>query len=119
MKRISDYKGDVAIEMLADLIEPVGEIMTDKEVVSKANEKNKLPAVALALRNHKKAVIRIMAVMTQNDPKTYEPNLFELPAMLLQLLNDPDVMSLFTWQGQTGERTLSGSAMENIEDDGK
>lgn len=119
MKRISEYKGDVAIEMLADMLEPVGEIMTDKDVVALAKEKNKLPAISRALKSHKKAVIRIMAVMTQNDPQTYEPNLFELPAMLIQLFNDPDVMSLFMWQGQMEAQTPSGSATENIEDDGK
>jgi hypothetical protein len=62
-------------------------------------------------------VIEILAILDGADPKDYaeKVTLFTLPAKLLEIINDPDLMSLFTLQGQNKDETNSGSALENIE----
>lgn len=112
--RLSEYQGEAALGVLADLIEPAGEIMSDKEI-GEAFKKNRFNAIGLAIKNHKKAVIRIMAVMDGVPVEEYKCNVFTLPVKILEILNDPALVQLFTYQGQTGDAKSSGSVSENTE----
>lgn len=116
MKRISELRGEQALDILADLIEPAMEIMTDPEVValSRAGEQSK--AISAAIKNHKQAVITVLALLSDEDPATYDPPLLSLPIKLLEILNDPDVQTVFSGQGQNTEENVSGSATVNIEE---
>ena len=113
--KLSEYQGEAALDVLADLIEPAGEIMSDKEL-GEVFKENRFKAIGLAIRNHKKAVMQIMATMDGVPVDEYKCNVFTLPAKILELLNDPDLIQLFTYQGQTGDANSSGSASENIEE---
>ena len=116
--KLSDYKGEKALDILADLIEPATEIFGDKAVSKEFQSGKKLKAVKVAIKNHKKAVIELLAVLDGEDPKTYEERvtIFTVPMKLLQILNDPELLQAFSSQGQTGDATSSGSVSENIEE---
>lgn len=116
--KLSDYKGEQALDMLADMIEPATAIMADKEIAALA--KRKVPAVKIikhAIKNHKREVIEILAILEGETPEKYEKKvtLFTLPAKLLEIFNDPDLMNLFTSQGQSKDETNSSSATESTE----
>ena len=113
--KLSEYQGEAALDILADLIEPAGEIMSDKEI-GEVFKKNRFSAIGLAIKNHKKAVMQIMATIDGVPVDEYKCNVFTLPVKVLELLNDPDLIRLFTYQGQTGDANSSGSASENIEE---
>ena len=113
--KLSEYQGEAALDLLADLIEPAGEIMSDKEIGEVFN-KNRFKAIGLAIKNHKKAVMQILATMDGVPVEEYKCNVFSLPVKILEILNDPDMIQLFQYQGQTGDANSSGSASENIED---
>ena len=114
--KLSDWKGEEAIELLADLLDPISEIFTDKEWNAKRKTgATKMELIKLALKGHKKAVLRIMALLNGEDPETYEPNIVQLPITIMQLLNDEDLLKLFQSQGQMMPEESSGSAMENTE----
>ena len=102
--KLSDIKGERALDVLADMIEPVAEIMGDKEIAA-VLQSGKAPAKAikLSLKNHKKAVLAMMAAIDGEDPETYEPSLFVIPKRLLDLLNDPEVQRLFASQEMTSD----------------
>ena len=112
--KLSDLKGEAALDAFADLIEPVSEIITDKEFVRLARSNAPRPKlVKAAIKNHKKAVIEVLAILDGESPESYEVNLLTLPKKLLEVANDPEIASLFQSQGQTV--TSSGSATENTE----
>ena len=113
--KLSEYQGEAALDILADLIEPVGEIMSDKGI-GEVFKKNRFRAIGLAIKNHKKAVMQIMATMDGVPVEEYKCNVFTLPVKILELLNDTDIVQLFTYQGQTGGANSSGSASENTEE---
>ena len=113
--KLSEYQGEAALDILADLIEPVGEIMTDKEI-GEVFKKNRFKAIGLAIKNHKKAVMQIMATIDGVPVEEYKCNVFTLPVKILELLNDPEMIQLFQYQGQTGDAKSSGSVSENTED---
>ena len=110
--KLSEYQGEAALDILADLIEPAGEIMSDKEI-GEVFKKNRFKAIGLAIKNHKKSVMQIMATMDGVPVDEYKCNVFTLPLKILELLNDSELIRLFTYQGQTNS---SGSASENTEE---
>ena len=113
MRRLSEYRGEEALDVLADLIEPATEIMTDKQLVALFREKNMATAAKVAIKNHKRAVLNILARLEDENPDTYAPSIFALPMKLLEIFNDPELVNLFSSQGQTEDQTNSGSATEN------
>lgn len=115
MKKLSEYRGEEALDVLADLIEPAAEIMRDKEVAAVFREKNAAGAISIALKKHKKAVLSIMARLEGENPDTYAPSVLALPMKLMDILNDPEFASLFTSQGQITEKTNSGSVSVTTE----
>ena len=113
--KLSEYQGEAALDILADLIEPAGEIMSDKQIGDIFKE-NRFKAIGLAIKNHKKAVMQILATMDGVPVDEYKCNVFSLPVKILEILNDPEMIQLFQYQGQTGDANSSGSASENTEE---
>lgn len=118
--KLSEYKGEQALDILADIVEPAAAILADKELaeLSKSGVA-RIKLVKPIIKNHKKEVIEILAILEGEEPEQYaeKVNIFTLPAKLLELLNDPELVNLFTWQGQKTENETSGSATENTEAD--
>lgn len=92
--KLSEIKGERSLDVLADIMEPIDEIMRD-EAVRKAAGESKLKGIALAIKNHKSAVVKIMATLDGEDPETYEYDFLTLPHKVLELLTDDAVQSLF------------------------
>ena len=113
--KLSEYQGEAALDILADLIEPAGEIMSDKEI-GEVFKQNRFKAIGMAIKNHKKAVMQILATMDGVPVDEYKCNVFSLPVKILEILNDPDMIQLFQYQGQTGDAKSSGSASANTEE---
>lgn len=113
---MNELKNEQAIEALADMLDPITEIATDNDVIFAARSNDKAKMIKLILKNHAKAIIEIMAIIDGVPVDEYECNLLTLPVKLIELFNRPEFSVLFPSQGQTGEQTSSGSAMESIED---
>lgn len=97
--RLSEYKGEEAIEVLAEMLEPVVEIVGDNDVREAMNG-NKLKLAALILKTHKHEVLQILAASERESVEEYSKkvNPFTLPMKLLEIINDPDVQLLFQSQ---------------------
>lgn len=117
MRKLSDYKNEEALDLLADILEPCSEIMTDKEVVDLLmSEDQKMRGAVLMIKNHKSALRQIMARMDQCDPESYEFNLFTLPRRILEIINDKELLSFFMEQQTETSEMSFGSAKENTEE---
>lgn len=115
--KLSDYKDEEALDILADLIEPAAEIFSDKQIAMMLkNNIAPIKAVRLAIKKHKQAVIEIMAILEGVPVADFHCNIFTLPLQLLDILNDKDLMNFFSLQGQMTEEDSSGSATGNIEE---
>lgn len=113
--KLSEIKGERALEVLADLIDPIKELLQDEKLKEMRSESNKLDIVKYLLKNHQKDVLTILALINGENPETYEPSILTLPVMVMDFINDPDVAGLFGLRSQTTELASSGSAMENTE----
>lgn len=126
--RLSDIKGERVIEVIAEIIDPIANIATDKEV-RPLFQRGKLPEGVSAedfvigrirnglpklLSSHKYDIISILAAIDGVSAKEYSETLDILKLMrdCTELLNDPSFKMLF-FSAQSG--TSSGSAPENTE----
>lgn len=121
--KLSEIKGVDAIEVVADIIDPVTSIMADEEVKKLAEMKPKPPTLLIAktvLKRQKKAILEILAILHGENPKTYNPSLIELPILLVNLINEiqsnEELQSLFRSQPQMSSSVSSGAVMENTEE---
>lgn len=99
--KLSDYKGEAALDLLADLMEPMVEIIGDdtfKDMVRGGEDRLKI--AKHLLKKHKKPILTVMALIEGENPDNYEPNVLSIPLKLIELINDPDIVALFTVQGQ-------------------
>ena len=115
--RLSDYENEEALDLLAELIDPVARIMADKKVKNMADSKKPVLLIAsFILKNHKKEAIEVVAALHRENPKTYRFTAISLLNDLVDIMNDEEVLGLFYSQGQTGERNSSGSATASTEE---
>lgn len=113
--KLSEIKGDAALECLADIIEPAVAIIGDAEIVEALQGANKLVAVKKILKTYKKEVVEILAALDGVPADEYEVSVLSLPFKLLEILNDKELVKLFQSAEQTGGAKSSASALENIE----
>ena len=113
--KLSDFKGDEALDVMADIIEPATNIINDKKTKELRSDRSKL--IQHILKKHKKDVLRVYEILYQDKGANATP--ISLVNMLLDILSDKELMSLFTMQGQNEEEERSGSATENTEDGGR
>lgn len=117
--KLSDYKGEAALDKLAEIIEPLTTMLADPELQEIAKQKN-VATIKYAkpmLKNHKAEIIEILAALDDEPVETYRDKitLFTLPAKLLEFLNDSEVQALFQSQAQSEVTQLPnfGPVMEN------
>lgn len=97
MRKLSEIKGEEALDVLAEILDPIVDIWSDEEVKKGYEDKNVAKAVSIAIKKHKEKIIGIFASL---DGKTYEEelesiNLVSLPADIINVLNEPAIKSLF------------------------
>lgn len=119
--KISDFKGEEGIILLADILDPATEIMSDEKVMKLAqgvaNESvPQLSFVSVLLKNHAKSILKILALLNKKDVETYNPSIVELTKEILEMLDDEELMNLFHSQGLLKGDESSISALENIEE---
>lgn len=114
MKKLSDYKGVEAIELTADIMEPLAMIFADKEILELSKQRGPMIRfIKPALKNHKIEVIEILARIEGVPVEEYvnKISVATLPMQILTLINDPQVRELFPSQGQKMDSQSSGPAM--------
>lgn len=118
--KLSEYKNEDAIDLLADLLEPTAKIFSDKELASVVRNKgNKITAIKVALKNNKESVLEILARLEGVPVKEYECNIGTVIAQLVDIINDEVLADFFTSQSQKLEGTSSGNATENTKEEKK
>lgn len=93
--KLSEIKGEAAIEALADIIEPASVIFSDPEIQKLAVKNgSKMPVVKKLLKSYKKEVTEILTILDGGQ----EPNVLTVPVKLLEVFNDKELQELFGYQ---------------------
>ena len=114
--KLSEIKGDRAVEVIADLIEPIANIASDKECADLfdvkpvkgedkkvTSRKHLVKKVPMLLKSHKRDVIQIIATL---DGKSVDDmNMFSIAAALIGFVKDEALIELFTSAARSVEET--------------
>jgi len=114
MKKLSDYKGEAAIELWADLLDPFVAIVGDKEIIGIIRSgKPKLELAKEILKKYKKETEQIL--LTVDDTPLDGFNIMvRLIDILTEFLENKTLMSFFESQAEAKKgRKSSGSATAN------
>lgn len=98
--KLSEYKDGEALDLLAELIDPVATIASDKQIAELVKAKaGKLKVVQYVIKSHKEQILQILAAIDGVPVEEYHCNALTLPLKVLEILNDKDLMDFFTSQG--------------------
>ncbi len=115
MKKLSEYRGTEAVDLLCELIDPFAEIAGDADIRAMISEKKPAAVwIAAALRAHKGAFIRMASAITGEAEE--DMNVLTLPRLALQILSDEDFLELFRSAAQTEAVTSSAAQSESAPD---
>jgi hypothetical protein len=117
MKKLSDYKDEQAIELWADLLDPLVEIFKDQRIID-AFRSGK-PTIVLAqemIKSHANEVSKMLLIVDPT-PLNGLNILIRLVGVLNELMEDPTLSDFFGLSAVAKKQETSfGSATENTED---
>lgn len=113
MKKLSDFKDEKAIVVVAQLLEPIMTIVTNPENGKFKDEQNGFKMFSGFLANSPKSMMQIFAILSEQDVERYHCDGVEVTKNLMTLVSDSRLIELFTSQGQTGDAKSSGSVAVN------
>lgn len=115
MKGLSDYKGEEAIELWADLLEPVNTIMGDEEVVKiiKSNKKSPMQKASAILKSHRKEAEDIL-LRIDPSPLNGLNIVIRLVSIIVELGKNDDIRDFFGFAEQVQtDNESSGDVTES------
>lgn len=115
MIKLSEYKNEKAVELLADLFEPICKIAANPKN-QQAKGKTKIHFAQAMMKNNATEIVQILAILNGEDPETYQCTAADILVGVLELLNDEEISLLFGLQSQRKGVTASGSVSESVED---
>lgn len=114
--RLSDFKDEKAIEVIADLIDPISVIAQEVKKVRASKSGSQLTVaqvVGISLKKCKKEAIQMFAILNDIPPEEYHCTGATIMSDMIQMFSDPQLMQLFGLRSEM--QTSSGSVSENIE----
>lgn len=121
MRRLQDIKGLEAMDALADLLDPVTELVKKPEILKVIDENglNDIETIKALIKGGKMEVLQILAILDGRPIEEFLEtfDILTLPVMLYQTFNDDALQAVFTSQGQNEAVKSSGLAMESTEEE--
>lgn len=116
MKKLGDYKDEEAIELWADLLDPIGEILQDKEIAKAYREKgNPVQVAKVILKRQRKAATEIL-LRVDPTPVDGLNIIVRLVEILMEFEKSDELKGFFGFAGTVTDSVSSGNATENTED---
>ena len=114
MKKLSDYKGNEAIELWADLLDPLSNIFTDKAIADTVHAgKSKIEIAKMIIKNHSQDAVNILTRI-DDEPINGLNIIVRLVELITEIGQDETIRRFFGFAAeQTSE--FSGSATVNTE----
>lgn len=118
MKKLSDYKGEAAIELWADLISPITAIAADKKTKEVYDNGTYMDVIRYVLKEHKKEAMEI-CLRVDETPIDGINIVTRTFGIFTDVMNSPEAQSFFgSAQRANDLNALSGFATESTEEAG-
>lgn len=115
--KLSEYRNEEAIEVLADMIEPASEIFSDKAIADGfRNDEKVATIVAKILKNHTRAALNLLAAVKHVPANEYDANIVQIGKDLIEMLSDKELLGFFKSQAAEMAPQSFGDALEITEE---
>ena len=115
--KLTEYKGEEAIEVLADIMTPSVTIFGDPEVVKQLRSGEPLVTTIITIvRLHKHEVLEVLAGLEHTPVENYECTIPDIIHKVVEIVNDEELKAFFISLAKTDLETSSGEATENTEE---
>lgn len=112
--KLSDFKDEEALDVMADLIAPATRIFSNRQLLTAVkNGKNKLELARLAIKADKKAVLEMLAILSGTAKEEFHCTIPSILMQLSELMNDKELLDFLSSVEQMGDASASTSASEN------
>ena len=97
MRKLAEVKGEEALDVLAEILEPIVTFINDEEVKA-GFETNVAKSVSVALKKYKAEILQIFASINGKsvEETCEEIDILSLPSYIVEILNEPEIQRLFT-----------------------
>ncbi len=112
--RLSDFRDEQALEVIAKLLEPVGAIAANERNAA-ARSGGVFGFASALLHNNPREVMAIFAILNGEEPEAYHCSASTVLFDLVELLNDPELLALFGLRSRTAASSGSVSANTTAE----
>ena len=113
--RLSDFKDEKAIEVVADLLVPIGNIVANPANKEAQSGGNLLALAASMLKNNASDVKAMLAILNGANPDEYTCTAATVMRDVINMLGDPELLQLFGLQSQTSTSAGSASMTSEVE----
>lgn len=110
--KILEAKGAEGMSLLADLFDPITDIVSDPKILKCLQTKQILKVFKFSLKDHPNELNAILAICNGIDPSEYNKTVPEMLEDLMDVVNDPTITRLFFSQAQSQDSASFGSASE-------
>lgn len=112
--RLSEFKDEKAIEVVAALLGPISKIAQNEQNKEARGEGKTLMDFSISILVNNSAEVKdMLAILDGEDPENYHCTAATVLRDVFNMVSDPDLMSLFGFRRQTPPS--SGSVSENTE----
>ena len=97
MRKLSEIKGEEALDVLAEILVQITDIVNDEEVKAGFN-KNIATCVSVALSKYKTEIISIFAAINGKsvEETVEEIDILSLPSYIIEIIEEPTIQRLFS-----------------------
>lgn len=113
--RLSDFRDEQALEVIAKLLEPVGAIAANERNAA-ARSGGVFGFASALLHNNPREVLAVFAILNGKEPEEFHCSAADVLFDLVDLLNDPELLTLFGLRSRT--TASSGSVSANTKAEG-
>lgn len=114
--KLSDFKDEEALDVLADLVEPATRIFSNKKLLTAINNgKNKLELAKIAIQSNKREVLEMLAILSGKPREEFHCTIPSILKQFTEMLADEELLDFLSSVEQTKETLDSISASENTE----
>lgn len=114
MKKILEYEGDEALDVVVDMMAAIVPLMRDEEVLEGWKE-NVMKGFQVARKKHPKEFKDFLACYCRVEPDELDCSPVNVINMIGGIVSDKVIMSFFSLPSRKMDSASSGSATENTE----
>lgn len=99
--KLSEIKGERTLKVIADLLEPIGNIVNDKKALESLQNAEKVPIITILpelIRTHEDDVYNMLAILDGVSIEEYKENtsMVKIIKDFTDIVKDEDIRELFT-----------------------